>query len=151
MKLKDTIAIAVLAGTVANLMQQLFSWVMYWVGIANSTPAHYATRLLTGKPTVPLNKIWIGFVGHWVTGFIFALVFVYLMRKLGKDYYLLKGLTFGALAWLVNYAVIPNIIRQNLGLIPSGMTIFIDLLTYFLWGLVASVLINKYSDLTQKI
>lgn len=150
MKIKDTIANAVLAGTVATIAQEAFSWLMYWIGIAKATPAHYATRLLIGQPTVPLNKIWIGFAGHIIAGLIFGLAFVYLMRKLGKDYYLLKGITFGCLAWLINYAFIPNIIGQNLGLNSDTMTVFIDLVTYIIWGIVASVIIYKYSDLIRK-
>jgi len=151
LKIKDTIVNAAVAGAIATAAQEVFSWLMYWMGVAKATPAHYATKLLIGRPDVPLNKIWIGFAGHLIAGLIFGLALVYLMRKLGKDYYILKGITFGCLAWLVNYAFIPNLTRQNLGLNPDTMTVFIDLVTYLIWGIVASILINKYSDLSQKI
>jgi uncharacterized membrane protein YagU involved in acid resistance len=151
LKIKDTIANAVLAGSIATIAQETFSWLMFWIGIANATPAHYAAKLLLGKPNVPMNKIWIGFAGHLIAGLVFGLAFVYLMRKLGKDYYLLKGITFGALAWLTTYALIPNLTRENLGLNSDTMTVFIDLITYVIWGIIASIVINKYSDLSQKI
>lgn len=151
MRIKDTIANAALAGTIATVAQESFSWLIYWLGIAKSTPAHYAARLLTGNPNIPANKLWIGLAGHLITGLIFGLAFVYLMRRLGKDYYILKGITFGGLLWIVTYAIIPNLTRQNLGLNSDTMTVLIDLITYFIWGIIASLLINKYADLSQRI
>jgi uncharacterized membrane protein YagU involved in acid resistance len=151
LKYKDTIVITVLSGFMATSAQELFSMFLKWLGYATVTPIHYATSLLTGSDKVSRGTLWIGVLGHFVASFIFALTLVYLMRKLGKDYYLLKGIVFGAFGWLVNYALIPNLAHRTIGLYATVPTAFADLAAYILWGLIAAFIIARYGDLSQKI
>lgn len=109
-KLRDSITLGLTSGLMGNLAKGLFN-LFFWRSKKSETLYSQLAGSMFIKPGLRKQKSpsLIGNLADMSTGSILGVPLVYIMKKTGKDNYLIKGLGYGAFLWLLLYGAGHNL------------------------------------------
>jgi hypothetical protein len=143
--MKDIVVRSTVAGCIGGLIYQVFVWIFNFIGIAKITPFQIGAYMLV-KPgsdyTMVLNQL-LGSVQHFSNSILLAFIAASLSQLIGLDYYLLKGVAFGAILYFIIYGVIGRFIIPVSLLQPDIATSTIYLFGNLLYGLAVTYTLTK--------
>jgi hypothetical protein len=105
---KDTIVFGGLAGIIGNIPKEVITWGFYFSGFLNYTFVHFCVGMVVNPATYvkdPLSIV-VGVMIDYTIAASFSIALYLGMRKTGTDYWLLKGLGFGMIVFLICYGVL---------------------------------------------
>lgn len=145
---KDTIAIGSMAGAIGGTIGIIFSYTMFYLGISPMSSINLAAsfvvidilNLTTG------GIIW-SIVTHLTVAALFGILMTYIFKITGKEYWVLKGIGFGAIFCLITHSYLIPLMRteaqvRNLIFNPPSFGTMIT--THSLIGLITAFVIVKF-------
>jgi len=112
--MRDTIILGITSGLIGNVIKDISN---YFIWRANKTEmlyGHYAaSTLVEPVKTIELKNFLIGQALDMTYGAALGVPLVYLIKKTGRDYYLLKGAGLGLLLWGILYNYGPASIKPK--------------------------------------
>lgn len=103
--IRDKVIFGGIVGFLANLAMNVFQYPMWRLGIVKHPLSHYAGSLFLDFNT--LHHTFYGAVVAWTVDILYSvlwgILFVYLMDWTGRRHFMIKGILFGALIWLVSF------------------------------------------------
>ncbi len=146
--MKDNVAVGVIAGVIGGSIGIAFSYTMFLLGISAMSSIHLAASLVVIDV---LNLTTLGFISaiaaHLTVATAFGVVMTFILLYTGKDFWLLKGLGFGALWCLISHSYFIPLMRtdeQVRTLIFNAPSWATMVTTHSLIGLVTAAVIVKY-------
>jgi len=143
--MRDRLLTGALAGVVASLVQQAVELPLLVTGVSRATCIHLCARVVF-SPHLPANPLALlpGLFGHLALGALFGVGFVQVLRIYGTDYYLLKGVGYGALLWIVVYGFVLNLVLPRNLVSPTLSTSLTIFASHLVFGAVlALVAVNS--------
>ncbi|MEW6426062.1 MAG: hypothetical protein AB1523_15225 [Bacillota bacterium] len=108
--MRDTVALGILSGLIGNLAKNISNYFLWRTGHTEVLYGHLAGSMFAAPEDVhETGNLVIGQLFDMVMGAGLGVPMVYLLKKTGKDYYLLKGAGTGLLAWGLLYGLGPNV------------------------------------------
>lgn len=152
--MKDNIAVGAMSGAIGGAIGITFSYSMFLLGITPLSSVHLAATLVVIDI---INLTTLGFINavftHLLVASVFGVLLTYILLMTGKDFWILKGIVFGALFCLMTHAYFIPLMRtdeQVRTLIFNAPSWSIALLTHMLIGLTTATAIVKYHYLFRK-
>ncbi len=145
--MKDIVIRSSIAGCLGGLIYQIFVWVFYLFGIAKITPYQVGAYMLVqpaSDHTMLFNQL-LGSVQHFSNSIFFAFIAASISKLIGLDYFILKGLAFGAILYFILYGVIGRFIMPVSLLQPDVGTSVIFLIGNLLYGLTVATVFTSLS------
>lgn len=148
--MKDNIAVGTLAGAIGGTIGMTFSYIMFLLGVTPLSSVHLAATLVA---TDVINLTTLGFINavftHILVAAVFGIILTYILLYTGKDFWILKGIGFGAFFCLITHAYLIPLMRtdeQVRTLIFNAPSWSIALSTHMLIGLITVTIIAKYHN-----
>ena len=108
--MRDTVVLGVLSGLAGNLAKNFSNYFLWRTGRTEMLYGHLAASMFTAPEDVhETGNLAVGYLFDLVMGAGLGIPMVYLLKKTGKDYHLLKGAGMGLLAWGLIYGMSPNL------------------------------------------
>lgn len=152
--MKDNIAVGTMAGVIGGTIGITYSYIMFLLGITPLSSVHLAATLVVIDV---INLTTLGYINaiftHLLVAAGFGVLLTYILLNTGKDFWVLKGVGFGALFCLITHAYLIPLMRtdeQVRTLIFNAPSWVIALSTHMLIGLITVTVIVKYHDLFKK-
>lgn len=152
--MKDNIAVGAMAGAIGGVIGMIYSYIMFLLGITPMSSIHLAATLVVIDI---LNLTALGFINaiftHLLVAAFFGVLLTYILLHTGKDFWLLKGVGFGALYCLISHSYLIPLMRtdeQVRTLIFNAPSWIITLSTHMLIGLITVTVIVKYHFLFRE-
>ena len=136
LKLNDSIVVSVFSGLLGTLVMDGSNLILWKLRKTETLYGHIAGSIFMRPYRVNQRKnFWLGQVTHLISGAIMAYPLNYILKKTGKDYYLLKGALFGGTLWEIIYGMGQ---RFNIYTTKPHMTKthFAELFNHILYGIV---------------
>ncbi len=152
--MKDNIIVGAVSGVIGGAVGLTYSYIMFLMGITPMSSLHIAATLVVIDV---INLTTLGFVNaiftHLLVAAVFGVLLTYTLLYTGKDFWVLKGLGFGALFCLIAHSYLIPLMRtdeQVRTLIFNEPSWSTALSTHMLIGLISVTLIVKYHVLLKK-
>ena len=152
--MKDNIAVGAMSGVIGGAIGMTYSYSMFLLGITPLSSVHLAATLVVIDV---INLTALGYLNaiftHLLVAAFFGVLLTYLLLYTGKDFWLLKGIGFGALFCLMTHAYFIPLMRtdeQVRTLIFDAPSWSVALSTHMLIGLITVTFIIKFHYLFSK-
>ena len=144
--MKDTIAIGTIAGLIGGTIGLLFSYSMFLAGISPMASLHLAASLVVMDIlNLTIGGIIWSVVTHLSVSAAFSIILAHILLRTGKDYWVLKGVGFGAIFCLMAHSYFIPLMRTDIReLIFNAPSFGTMITTHALIGLIASYIITRY-------
>jgi hypothetical protein len=146
--MKDHITVGAMAGLIAGAIGMTYSHTMFLLGFTPMSALHLAASLVT---TDVINLTTLEVVNavftHLLVAANFAVLLTYLLVTTGKDFWVIKGIGFGATFCLISHSYLIPLMRtdeQVRTLIFNGPSWTVTLTNHILIGLISAIIIVKY-------
>ncbi len=141
---KDTIIIGGLAGIIGNVFKELLTWGLYFTGLIKYTFVHFCAGIVVFPARYikdPFSII-IGILIDYTLAVFFSLMLYFVMKKIGTDHWVLKGIGFGMLVFLTCYAVL----RPTFSIIIESppLIVLMYMIPNWVYGVITSWFIKKF-------
>jgi hypothetical protein len=144
-KIRDTITIGFIAGTLATLVMTTYYWLLRLLGFKFITTWETAAHIfLNGNLLKTPIGILTGFLAQFVLGALFGIIVAYTLRFTGKDYYLLKGVGVGAVIWLGSVGFFMRFLHIALHGRGQPLTNLLTIIDFIVIGIISSTIIARY-------
>lgn len=90
-----------IAGMAGGLIQYIYSLLAYNLGVLDNTFGDYAEALISGKNYHGIQGSIVGILGYLGVGLLFGVIFAYIILYTSENYYLIKGLMYGMVLWVI--------------------------------------------------
>lgn len=108
--MRDTITLGLLSGLIGNLAKDISNYLIWRAGGTELTYGHLAASAVTApEKTQEAGNFFVGQIADFTVGASMGIPIVYLLKKTGKDYHLVKGAGMGLLLWGILYSTGPNL------------------------------------------
>lgn len=109
-RLRDSISLGLFSGLMGNLAKGLFN-LFTWKTEKNEVlyPHLASSMFFAPRRTKRRKPFLVGSLADLSMGAIFGIPLVYILKKTGKDNFMVKGAGFGALLWVVFYGAGHNL------------------------------------------
>ncbi len=98
---KDRLVAGGLAGIIGAALQQAYGLIAKAIGITDRAFIDFAEILVLSKIfTGPLAFI-VSSIAHLIVGLLLGVIFAYVIKLTSSNYYLLKGLGYGVVWWML--------------------------------------------------
>lgn len=104
----DAIVFGGLAGCVGNIFKEVLIWGFYFSGLIHYGFVHFCVGLVV-NPAVYVKDslaIVVGIMIDFTIAAFFSIAMYLIMRRIGTDYWLLKGLGFGMMVFLLCFGIL---------------------------------------------
>jgi len=131
--MRDSIPIGFISGLVGTIAMDLSNVMFKKTGISRYTYAQFAgSVLMTPFRLIFKENQILGQILHLITGSIIGIPLFAVLKKTGKDNYLLKGAIYGTFTWevLYSFGLRFNVFRTKAHSTSTHMTTLIDNLVY---------------------
>ena len=144
--MKDTIAIGTIAGLIGGTIGLVFSYSMFLAGISPMASLHLAASLVVMDIlNLTIGGIVWSVVTHLSVSAAFSIILAHILLRTGKDYWVLKGVGFGAIFCLIAHSYFIPLMRTDIReLIFNAPSFGTMITTHALIGLIASYIITRY-------
>jgi hypothetical protein len=142
----DKLILAGTAGLIAAIGDVLFDFLFFWLKIASSTNAHFIANIIFRSPNINVIQVIVGLIAHLIAGAVVGLLPFICYLWSGKKYPLIKGVAIGAGLWLNHVVIVTSFVDQRFHEVPTIPTLFVNLGSLIVWGIVAYGIIAKYGD-----
>ena len=99
--MKDRMVAGGVAGLIGAAVQNIYSYVMVGLNLAQFTYSDFATSVLTNRVYSDSLGLVAGFVAYLSVGVILGILFAYLISATSNDYLYVKGLFYGFILWFL--------------------------------------------------
>jgi hypothetical protein len=99
--MKDRLLSGGIAGMVGAVVQNIYSYVIRGLNLAEHTYSDFATTVLTSRVYSDPVGLVVGFIAYLAVGVILGILFAYLIASTGSDYHYIKGLLYGLVMWFI--------------------------------------------------
>ncbi len=151
--MKDNIAVGAMAGIIGGAIGMTYSYTMFLLGISPMSSIHLAATLIVIDV---INLTTLAFISaiiaHLTVAAAFGVLLTYLLLYTGKDFWVLKGLGFGAIFCLITHSYFIPLMRtdeQVRTLIFNAPSWATATSNHSLIGLIAATVIVKYHFLLK--
>ncbi len=143
--MRDTYTIGVIAGLISSAILSLFVGFARLLGLKFITVSETAASIILNNhlTDTPIGFL-VGYVAHFTLGAIFGIIVAYSLRLTGKDFYLLKGIGIGAMAWLVSIGFFMRLLHIQLQGRNSPLSNLMAILEFIIMGTVTAIVVKKY-------
>lgn len=144
--MRDTITLGVIGGLIGTLGMHITNMALQFLGIVKITSLQVTAALFLNWSEV--NTMYgsiIGWVNHLFIGAVVGIIISFMLKYYGKDYYLLKGLGVTGLGYLVGMGFVIPLIRAVPQMRNDPLTLIGHMVSYTVFGLIASYIIANYS------
>lgn len=137
----DKPLIAALIGVLATLPYEIITRVLVFIGIGKYSVYQLTSLVITlNRPSTIIGMILSCTVGGSVT-----ILFYYAIKKLGRDYLVLKGASFSLIVWVLMEAIFVWLIEGPELIDPRPLTdYYIHMIGSIFFGVTASILFRFY-------
>ncbi len=144
--MKDTIAIGTIAGLIGGTIGLVFSYSMFLAGISPIASLHLAASLVVMDIlNLTIGGIIWSIVTHLSVAAAFSIILAHILLRTGKDYWILKGMGFGAIFCLIAHSYFIPLMRTDIReLIFNAPSFGTMITTHALIGLISSYIITRY-------
>ncbi len=144
--MRDTITLGVIGGLIGTLGMHITNIALQFLGIVKITSLQVTAALFLNWSEV--NTMYgsiIGWVNHLFIGAVVGIIISFMLKYYGKDYYLIKGLGVTGLGYLVGMGFVIPLIRAVPQMRTDPLTLIGHMVSYTVFGLIASYIIANYS------
>jgi hypothetical protein len=144
--MRDSAVTGIISGIIAGLTFQVFVWTFYVLGIADTTPSLLGTYVAVnpGAEVTSFYAQTIGIVIHLTLSTFLGVIAVYMIHLMGNDYLWVKGIAFGAMAYLFIYGAIAKLIVPVQILQPNLATSGVFLIGHLIFGIITVNIAGHY-------
>lgn len=108
--MRDPITLGLVSGLIGNIAKDVSNYLIWRAGGTELTYAHFAASAMTApEKTREAGNVLAGQMADMTMGAALGIPLVYLLKKTGKDYHLVKGAGMGLLLWGTLYSISPNL------------------------------------------
>lgn len=98
-RIQDTITVGLLGGVVGTVLMEISNLIIFKAGKTETLYGHIAGSLLVSPfKTKQKNYFILGEITHFVIGSLWGILLAYILKKSGRDHYLLKGVVVSSLS-----------------------------------------------------
>ncbi|MBU7007369.1 hypothetical protein [Phosphitispora fastidiosa] len=136
----------VIGGLLGTVGMHITNMALQFFGIVKITSLQVTAALFLNWSQV--NTMYgsiIGWVNHLFIGAVVGIIISLVFKYFGKDYYLLKGLGVTGLGYLVGMGFVIPLIRAVPQMRTDPLTLIGHMISYTVFGLIASYTIANYS------
>ncbi|KJS85152.1 MAG: hypothetical protein JM58_09250 [Peptococcaceae bacterium BICA1-8] len=121
---KDRFTLGLVSGLIATISMSLLNYIFILITPAKNLFSDFVGIMLFGSKPNSLDQIIIALVAHVFLGGILGIVFAYLLLLITEKNLIIKGITFGTLAFLFMFSlgVIFKITGLEHSLTPTVLT-----------------------------
>lgn len=142
--MKDQLLRATFTGFISVIFKDLFDFLYMRLGYQGTVMATVAAGAFLGKNEIgsPLS-LFIGYCAHFLVGGILGAIFLCILYYSGSDYSIIKGIVFGAIAWLILPGMLLTLgISRN---VPSDVSTYVMLLIdHLIFGLSLGIIFPRF-------
>lgn len=146
--LKDYIVFGSMAGAIGGAVGLIFSYIMFLLGFTPLSSIHLAATLVTiDVLNLTTGGIIFSLVTHFAVASQFGILLLYILKSSGKDFWIFKGISIGAIFCLVAHSYLIPLMRTDplvRGLIFNAPSFGTMITTHSLIGLITAFIIVKY-------
>lgn len=145
-QLRDTFGLGMFSGQIGNLAKGLFNFVTWKTHYNEVLYPQLGGAMFFGQRNIKRRRPFIiGSLADITMGSLFGIPIVYIMKKTGKDNYLIKGVGFSLLLWVGFYGLGQslNLYNYKLRKARSPILSFFD---HLLYGAVTASAAVKLAD-----
>jgi riboflavin transporter FmnP len=145
---RDTVTIGAIAGFVATVAFVLSDWVLVRLaGLKYGAAWEYAAEMFLniGLVHIPVGRL-IGYIGEFGMGTGFGVSVAFVLRRTGKDNYLLKGLAAAGVWYTILLAVVPRWLHVAAWVFGQPFTILMALKNWILMGVIIPFIVARYAE-----
>lgn len=142
--LKDTLIFGSLAGIIGNILKEFLAWTFYFLGIIKYTFVHFCAGMVvypTGYVNDPVSIV-VGILIDFTVAASFSLAFYLVIKKTGTAYWVLKGLGFGMIVFLICYGMIRPTFSFKSESPPLAVLMY--MITNWIYGITVSWFFRKF-------
>ena len=99
--MEDRLVVGGIAGLIGAALQNIYSFAVKGLNLAEHTYSDFATTVLTNSVYSDPVGLLAGFIAYLSVGVILGVFFVYLIAATSSDYLYLKGLLYGLALWFI--------------------------------------------------
>ena len=143
-KINDTIAVIIISGSIATIVQMIISWTFLLLGLIQQNPSIFHARLLTNKYHVGFAEILLGIVGNFIAGIAFAGIIIIVLKFTGIDYAIMKGASIGIINAMLQFYVLARLFHNPILIIPDLASIVHTYIVYIFWGALVAYISSRY-------
>lgn len=99
--MEDRLVVGGIAGLIGAAIQNIYSFFIKGLNLADYTYSDFATTVLTGKVFGDPLGLVAGFITYLSVGVILGIVFAYMIALTSSKYLYLKGLLYGFVLWFL--------------------------------------------------
>jgi hypothetical protein len=146
--MQDLIITGIAAGLAGGTVGVIFSHSLYLAGVTSLSSIHLAAALVLMEiNNLTAAGLILSLATHLLVASAYGVALTLLLHYTGKDHYIIKGLSSGAVSCLVLHSYLLPMVRSDLNLIPNAAAGLTMLITHSFIGLVAAIVIVKYAKL----
>jgi hypothetical protein len=147
---KDKLILAGVAGLIGNLVDELVDFLAFFLKISDSTTPHFIASIIYSSHNLNFTQLIVGEIAHLLAGMVLGIIPLICYLWTGKKYALIKGAGIGAGMWLNHVVLIPSLVDHRIHLTLSTSSLFTELVSLTLWGMISYLIIAKYGDDIKK-
>ena len=147
---RDKLILAGVAGLIGLLVDELVNLLSFLLKIIDSTTPHFIASIIYSTHSLNIAQLVIGEIAHFIAGAVLGIIPLIFYLWSGKKYSLIKGAMIGAALWLDHVVIIPSLVDHRIHLTLSTPSLFVELVSLILWGIVSYLIIAKYGDEIEK-
>lgn len=148
MKMKDRMFLGTVSGVIGNIAKEIVAEALIRGGLGKHSGPDMAAGIFLTRPQLLFKKRknrLLGFITDHAIGATLGVMNTYMLSYTGKDYYLLKGLGSGHLAWASLFGFLSKLGR-NARHPMSVEDNFNSFIAHGVYGLVTNLAIVKLGD-----
>lgn len=146
--MKDNIVLGAIAGSIGGAIGIIFSFSMYLLYISPMSSINLAATLVTlDILNLTTGGVIFAIITHFIVASLFGILLTYILKFTGKDFWIFKGIGFGALFCLISHSYLIPLMRtdaQVRSLIFNPPSFGTMITTHSIIGLVTAFIIVKY-------
>ncbi len=146
LKIKDTIAIGALAGIIGSIQISIVNFIFLALGFTITPGWNPFAELLSRNYTHTLWGVMVGLVGQTCNCSLWGVFIAYILKFTGKDFWWLKGLGVGAIAWLTTTGLISQMLDLAKETSNRPADQFMIPFNLFLFGFIVAYLIKQFGS-----
>lgn len=148
-RIKDWVLLSIVSGIIGTIAMDMFNFPLWKSKKIEFMYGSLAgSILMLGSRTKRKENVLLGQIYHMLTGGLLGIMNFLMLKSSGKDHYLIKGLSFGAIIWGTL-----NNLGQSLGLFHVKMhrtvSFYVTLIANAIYGAVTSYAIVNLADPTM--
>ncbi len=145
LKIKDTITVGVLAGIMGSIQISIVNFIFLALGFTITPGWKPFAELISRNYAHTLLGVMVGLLGQTCNCSLWGVFIAYILKFTGKDFWWLKGLGVGAIAWLTTTGLISRMLHLAETSHRPGDQFMIPF-NLFLFGFIVAYLTKQFGS-----